>query len=323
MAITQPRPSTICSLMACAVFGLGLLPQEAAAQQPVQIVAFGDSLSDPGNAFALSGTASTPPDFNLDPFLVPAAPYARGGHHFQNGATWLEQLARPLGLASSVQPAFQLANPAATNFAVGGARARQIATGVNLSAQVQAYLDRSGGVARPDALYVIAFAGNDVRDALVAYSQGQDGGAIIQAAITSIAQMIVRLHGAGARHFLVWNAADIGRTPALGLAGPAATALATLLSQGYNANLANALGQLSLALPAIRIVPFDTFGLVTDIVDNPSAYGMTNVTSACLRPGDAPFVCHTPNEFLFWDGIHPTVAAHAIIARSIAVSLGW
>src|SRR5947208_1318127 len=58
------------------------------------IVVFGTSLSDPGNAFALSGDAGTPPDFTLNPLLVPSAPYAKGGHHFSNGATWIEQFAR-------------------------------------------------------------------------------------------------------------------------------------------------------------------------------------------------------------------------------------
>jgi len=54
------------------------------------LVVFGTSLSDPGNAFALRGEASQAPDYQVDPFLVPSAPYSRGGHHFSNGATWVE-----------------------------------------------------------------------------------------------------------------------------------------------------------------------------------------------------------------------------------------
>ena len=56
------------------------------------IVVFGTSLSDSGNAFALRG-ANTPPDYLVNPLLIPDAPYARGGPHFTNGATWVEQLA--------------------------------------------------------------------------------------------------------------------------------------------------------------------------------------------------------------------------------------
>src|SRR6187200_3707699 len=81
------------------------------------IVVFGQSLSDPGNAFALRGGTNTPPDYLLDPLLVPGAPYARGGHHFSNGATWVEQFARSLGLAGSVRPAYQSTSAVATNFA--------------------------------------------------------------------------------------------------------------------------------------------------------------------------------------------------------------
>src|SRR5689334_13427233 len=70
------------------------------------IVVFGTSLSDPGNAFALRGGTNTPPDYDLNPLLVPNAPYMRGGHDFSNGATWVEQFARSLGLAGTVRPAY-------------------------------------------------------------------------------------------------------------------------------------------------------------------------------------------------------------------------
>src|SRR5213593_4528804 len=83
------------------------------------IVVFGTSLSDSGNAFALVGDSSTPPDFALSPLLIPSAPYAKGGHHFSNGATWVEQYARSAGLSASVRPA--LLDPSATNYAVGAA----------------------------------------------------------------------------------------------------------------------------------------------------------------------------------------------------------
>ena len=52
-------------------------PARAAAQGASEVVVFGDSLSDSGNAFALRGAASTPPDYALDPFLIPGAPHAR------------------------------------------------------------------------------------------------------------------------------------------------------------------------------------------------------------------------------------------------------
>jgi phospholipase/lecithinase/hemolysin len=307
------------TLSGLAIAGACLLsmPATAAAQQYSEVVVFGDSLSDSGNAFALRGAASTPPDYALDPYLIPGAPYARGGHHFQDGASWVEQLARSLGVSGSARPAFQASGSVARNFAVGGARAREDGVNVNLPAQVAAYLEQTGGVASPGALYVIAIGSNDVRDALVAYSRREDGGVILAAALGSIAQTITSLSGAGARTFLVWNVPNIGLTPALRMAGPAASQPATMISLAFNTQLTRILGLIAPGLPSVRIMPFDAFGLLTSIVADPGAYGMSNVTSACVTPYEPPFACRQPDEFLFWDGIHPTRATHAIIAQQV------
>jgi outer membrane lipase/esterase len=297
--------------------------QPSAAQAPFsRIVVFGGSLSDTGNGFAFVRTNVTPPDYSLGPLLIPGGVYARGGHHLSNGATWIEYLARPLGLAGTVRPAFQSANQNATNFAVGAARAREDGLNFNLQAQVNAFLEQSGGMAPSDALYVIEIGGNDVRDALLAFPAGSD--AILEAALESIVNAIITLHGAGARHVLVWNVPDISLTPAvriLGAGNPLIPVIASLLTQSFNASLALALNGLS-ALPQLNIVPFDANGLITAIVADPGAFGLTDAENACVAPNDPPFACQNPGEFLFWDGIHPTTAAHAIVASAVASVLG-
>ena len=307
---------------AVAVLALATATTRTAAQGPfASIVAFGASLSDSGNAFALRGGTNTPPDYLLDPLLVPSAPYARGGHHFSNGATWIEQFARSQGLAGSARPAY-LSSGAGTNYAVGAARACEDGLNVNLSTQVDAFLGQAGGVAPSDALYTIEMGGNDIRDALVAYPTGH--GAILQAANISMFNNILRLYAAGARTFIVWRAPNVGLTPAirrLDTISPGAAQLATGLTQGFNAGLDGVVAQLSAGLPGIRIVRLDAFGLLNHIVADPAAFGLTDVTSACVTPNIPPFTCQSPDEFLFWDGIHPSNAVHAIIANEAALAL--
>jgi phospholipase/lecithinase/hemolysin len=287
-------------------------PGWAAAQRPGGIAVFGTSLSDPGNAFILLGGAmSTPPDYSLDPFLVPDRPYARGGHHFSDGATWIEQFSRPLGLGAGARPAF--APGGGTNFAVGGARARAFGDSPHLGLQVQAFLGAAGGVAPPSWLYVIETGGNDMRDALLAFAGGAipEGQAILADAQTAIGLNLQALYAAGARTFLVWNMPNVGLTPAIAptpLAG-----IANQLALQFNAELEeNVLTPLS-ALPGIRIARFDVYATLNGVAAAPSTFGLTNVTDACISIS-APYACHNPNDYLFWDGIHPTMAAHGILA---------
>jgi len=292
------------------------LPGWAAAQTTFsRIVVFGTSLSDPGNVFALTGMQSTPPYGTLDPLLIPGAPYAKGGHHFSNGATWIEQFARPLGLAADVLPVFRGGNAKAANYAVGGARARNTAVNADLSAEVNAFLLDFGNVAPSDALYVIEFGGNDIRDALV-----NNDPTIINSALTAIGSNIQVLYAAGARKFLVWNAPNLKLTPAVQMLGPVIGTYAEMLSQAFNTGLITVLNGLA-PLPGIKIVQFDAYRILNDIVSDPQAFGLSEVNAACVTPNDPPFECKVPDDFLFWDGIHPTKVVHAILAQDAALAL--
>ena len=304
-------------LVSCLALVL-VAPAWASAQSRFSgIVVFGTSLSDPGNAFVLVGDASVPPNFMLNPLLIPSAPYARGGHHFSNGATWVEQFGRSIGLGGSVGAALATTDPAVTNFAVGAARAWDDGINFNLTRQVDLFLQRSGGVASPHALYAIEMGGNDIRDAFQVYAGGGDGGPILRAALASIAGNIQRLYSAGAREFLVWVAPNVALTPAIRSLGPAAGALATALTQAFNGGLDYALGLLH-GLPGISFARLDAYQIQNAIVAEPTAFDLTTVDKACVTPDIPPFTCQDVNEFLFWDGIHPTKAGHAILARETA-----
>jgi phospholipase/lecithinase/hemolysin len=205
------------------------------------IVIFGDSLSDSGNKYVVTGLSNTPPYDLLDPFLVPDGPYTRGGLHHSNGKTWVEQYAQPLGLGDLVRPA--LRNPGeATNYAYGGARARDASAtspNLHLPGQVTTFLTDSGGVASPDALYVIFIGGNDIApDAVFTFADSPlDGLTIIGEAVASVGGAIQTLYQHGARKFLVMNSPDLGFTPSLAIADqqfPGAAGLASCLSYWFN-----------------------------------------------------------------------------------------
>jgi outer membrane lipase/esterase len=95
------------------------------AESFTALVAFGDSLSDTGNA-----------------------------GRFSNGPVWVEHLAKSLGLP--LRPS----RAGGTNHAVGGARA--VGGPNELRAQVRGYLAERGGSADPRALYTVWAGGNDL-----------------------------------------------------------------------------------------------------------------------------------------------------------------
>jgi outer membrane lipase/esterase len=301
------------------------------------IVVFGDSLSDPGNAFALSGQHLLPPYEALDPLtLIPESetPYKVGGNRFSNGLTWVEKVAIPAGLLKSVRPAYVESSHGSSNYAVGGTRAHEtgVINEVLLSQQVTRFLTDVGPRASANALYVIAVGNLDVSDALLAGNP-----AILAEALFFVDQAIRRLHAAGARNFLIWNVPNLARTPAIrtldALPLPPPNPFeniaffARLLTDGYNAGLNQVLDLISngpdpYRLEDIRIIRFDAFARLEDIVENPARYGLQNVTDACIRPGTPPpSRCLNQDRYLFWDGIHPTRAGHAIIAVQVVKTI--
>lgn len=92
-------------------------------------------------------------------------------------------------------------------------------------------------------------------------------------------------------------------------------------TRAFNAGLNAILTQLS-ALPGISIARLDAYTLLNDIVADPESYGLTNTGEPCVTPFDEPFFCQPADEYLFWDGIHPTRAAHTIVGQAAASVLG-
>ena len=315
------------SLLLCSL----LLPNLVSAAKPDNsIVVFGDSLSDTGNKYFITGFANTPPYSELlDFFLVADGPYTRGGLHHSNGATWVEQYARPLGQAGYVRPALR-SQGKASNYAYGGARARPdfpIIPNANqhLPTQVDNFLADVNNSANADALYVIFIGGNDIFDAVFALSSDPSGVTsteVITRAVTSVVTQVMRLAAAGAQHIVVLNAPDLGATPAVRIADAefspipgAVIAAATDFSLAYNFGLMANLG----GVPGIEII--DIFTAFNELINNPEDFGLTNSIDVCVMPEQPPYACKKPDDYVFWDGVHPTKVAHSILADVVGKAL--
>ncbi|MDH3637232.1 MAG: SGNH/GDSL hydrolase family protein [Gammaproteobacteria bacterium] len=257
-----------------------------------ELVAFGDSLSDTGNLTSVFG--------------IPLAPYAAG--RFSNGPIWIDHLASNLGLSSLNSEG------GGTNYAWAGATSGPGGTfGVPFSLldQSTTYLTDVGGAANPNALYSIWIGGNDVLNAAV----GDPIGAIADQAAANVASVITDLAAADAMTFLVPNLPDIGLTPSS--SGDAAlAAYRSDLTAAYNLALAMTLVDLETSL-GVNIIAFDVAALFAQLVTDPGSFGFTNATDMCwtgsvLGPGTGT-QCADPDSYVFWDDVHPTAAAHAVL----------
>ncbi len=275
----------------------------------LSLYAFGDSLSDAGNAYAIAG-------------YPPSPPYAQ---RFSNGPVAVEQLAANLGIAG-----FKASQLGGTDYAVGGAQTGpdiftgtdnyltyaglSILEGTGIENQVGDFVSAPPSFDPSTSLFFVWGGANDLFAALdIAPSTAPT---VAANAITNLANEIGALAGIGAKHFLVPNLPDLGITP-FGLASGDSAGL-TLLSQGFNQGLDQALAYLDANFVGLDIREFDTFGFVRDVTANPGAFGFTNVTAPCFNEGA---VCQDPTQYLFWDGVHPTAAGHQFLADAFAASV--
>jgi phospholipase/lecithinase/hemolysin len=270
---------------------------------------FGDSLSDPGNTYFING------EINEAPWeAIPEEPYE--SRRFTNGKTWVDTLAKATRNYRGALPAYR--RDWFGNYAVAGARAQGVgAEKPSFGDQVLKYLGVTGGSADPDALYVVQFGGNDIRDALESAQVGGDPFVVIGGAIQALAYNITVLSNAGARKFLVANAPNLGKAPVIAALG--AQVPAEQLSAGYNMALDGLLMQLSAS--GLEIYRLDLFSFVTVAAEMPHGFGFADATTPCLQVFAPPAtgVCEDPDQRLFWDGIHPTRAGHRLVG-SIAVN---
>ena len=303
---------------------LSLTASCAFAQQFKRVVIFGDSLSDPGNYFVAFHTALVPPFVSTIPGapFVPDAPYVAGLFHFSNGPTWAEQFTAGLRLPGSGLPAFLLPRYF-NNYAVGRARARSgspVFSAIDLSTEVARFI-ADGKTGSPSDLFVFWIGSDDLSDAL---NDQAHAGDILTAALTATLNNIQVLYGKGARSFMVVNLPNPAVTPFVSFFGPVAqagSAQATGLYNGLLSDYVNAV--LPAVLPGTRFIYLDSNAILQSVIADPGSFGLQNVTNSCITPnvvGGA--FCEQPNTYLFWDGTHPTVKGHSIVAQAALKAIG-
>jgi phospholipase/lecithinase/hemolysin len=298
--------------IAIALGTFGQMPVEAANLNFDRMIVFGDSLSDTGNFSRVTRLLTGTP--------FPNRPFYKNGR-FSNGNVWVEPLAKDLGLSGKV-----------TNFAIGGSTSGSENFGLSgipagLKQQIDLHqLFTLGQPADPDDLYVVWSGSNDFFGGLENLQNGSSTpDSLIQTTVNNVSNALTTLANKGAGTILVPNLADLGQTPLSRTT--ASEAPLSFLTQGYNAALAGKLSELGSRFPETNFISFDVNGLVNELRADPGRFGLTNITEACtntnLYDPNTPItsldpskltICDRPNQYLFWDSVHPTGAGHRIIA---------
>ena len=307
----------------------------ASLQELTNLYVFGDSLSDGGN----SGLVSSAATGGLLTF--PPPPYYNG--QYSNGPVAVEYLWQAYNPGST---SFTPSLVGGTNYAIGGATSG-VANYNSVNPSVPGFLqpayDNLGNnwqlqtftaqhpVFDPaTSLFVVWLFPNDLFNyaqtgQLPGTATGSPGGAgtveqLIANGVGNILTTVQYLASLGAQHFLVPNMPDLGSTPAY--VGTPGAADMTALSMAFDLYLGQGLTALDAALTSAEIVQFDTFGVLNRILANPGAYGFEFTDKACVD-NLASGLCNPGNwdRWVFWDSVHPTTSAHAVLGREFAASV--
>lgn len=288
------KSSLLAGAIALAVSG-------SAAAQFSNAYFFGDSLTDAGS-------------------FKPVLPPGTGLFTTNPGPVWAQAFGQYYGFA--ITPA----NQGGTDYAQGGARVSQLpgvpnspptATAVPVATQISQFLAK--GPADPNAIYTVWAGANDLFTQLGLAQAGLITPADVQTnlatAATQLAAQVAILRNAGAQYIIVWNLPDVGKTP-FGV-GSGQSAQITALSAFYNSVLTAGLDA-----SRVQTIRLNVFGLLNEVIANPTAFGLTNVTTPACG-ATASLVCTSANfvapnaaqTYLFADGVHPTTAGHAVLAQ--------
>jgi phospholipase/lecithinase/hemolysin len=221
-----------------------------------------------------------------------------------NGPTAVVYLARHLDI-----PFTHANDPARAgqglNFAVSGARTgsgdgrrtKDALLGRGMRNQVQDFVARvRQGEVKFDPATTLFFIAGGLNDGRVA----------TEATITNLKEEIAELHGVGARSFAL--ALLPVRIPAFSAVG-----------RRLNPALAELATTLQLEGATIRVSQWGRF--FDEVMENPSAYGITNTTDACAGRAlfeQDPTPQGDPKTFYYYHAGHPSTAVHQVVGEKLA-----
>lgn len=298
-----------------------------------QLIVFGDSLSDNGNLYQL-----TQVQHFSDPTktkIMPGKNYYRG--HFSNGETWVETLANETELPLA-------------DFAYGGAWAEPATFSgddqtPDLNQQVQRYLDLyKNDKNRDQHLYFIWAGANDYLHSIFSEPSVDFITNRVENQIELAASTLIKN---GAKHIMIVGLPRLGDTP-LGLM---ASKTLNNMSDVHNQKIQNLVAYLKQKTGQdIRF--FDVAAPLSDILANPANYNLKVVNKGCFdyfsmsttatlsktlfaknpvldladrvsHQVKLPQGCakdredQNPDDYAFWDGLHPTRVVHQIVTHKI------
>ncbi|XP_062005738.1 GDSL esterase/lipase At5g03810-like [Rosa rugosa] len=147
----------------------------------------------------------------------------------------------------------------------------------------------------------------------------------------SYSSFIQKLYGLGARRIGVTNLPPIGCLPAsITLFGSGSNQWNIKLNQDailFNNKLNNTSQTLQKSLPGLKLVVFDIYQPLLDMITNPSDNGFFESRRACCGTGTfetsvlcnsrSVGTCNNATGYVFWDGFHPSEAANEVLAGDL------
>src|SRR5215208_5045826 len=320
------------------------------------VYVFGDSLVDAGNALKLAEWYGGLPFSDL-PEGAPTTDLGYFQGRFTNGYSFADLIANK-AIGTVTRPIFPYAyedpwigiriapfesDPSGhnLNFAYGGAQIRQGDEVVpDLDGQTDAFKDAVDNHADPNALYVFTMGGNDVRNLAKAGSDPvplADGHAALDKAAEKMLHEIEQLVDIGAQNILITGLPDVGIIPKYDSNGngmldgaevarsAAATEYSIYLDTLIRTEIVPALQAMGASVTYVPLMDYhDSAGnLVQGALSRimPEIAALHGLTAAELSGN---LLAH--QDLLFFDQVHPTAQAHALVGAysySLLTGTAW